>query len=40
MTPGLQGEEYSGSFVLIDLRTYYINMTYPWSYFGIVLFWF
>ena len=38
-TPGLQGEEYSGSFVLMNLRPYYINMTDPWSYFGILLFW-
>ena len=32
-TPGLQGEEYSGSFVLMNLRPYYINMTDHWSYF-------
>ena len=38
-TPGLQGEEYSGSFVLMNLRPYYINMTDPWGYFGILLFW-
>ena len=38
-TPGLQGEEYSGSFVLMNLRPHYINMTDPWSYFGILLFW-
>ena len=35
-SPGLQGEEYSGSFVLMNLRPYYINMTDPWSYFGIL----
>ena len=39
MSPGVQGEEYSGSFVLMHLRPYYINMTDPWSYFGILLFW-
>ena len=38
-TPGLQGEEFSGSFVLMNLRPYYINMTDPWSYFWILLFW-
>ena len=38
-TPGLQGEEYSGSFGLMNLRPYYINMTDPWSFFGILLFW-
>ena len=38
-TPGLHGEEYSGSFVLMNLRSYYINMTDPRSYFGIILFW-
>ena len=38
MTPGLKGEEYSGSFVLMNLRPYYINMTDPWSYFGILLY--
>ena len=38
-TPGLQGEEYSGFFVLMNLRPYHINMTDHWSYFGILLFW-
>ena len=38
-TPGLQGEEFSGSFVLMNLRIYNINMIDPWSYFGILLFW-
>ena len=38
-TPGLQGEEYSGSFGLVNLRPYYINMTDPWSFLGILLFW-
>ena len=38
-TPGLQGEEYNCSFVLMNLRPYYINITDPWSYFGILLFW-
>ena len=28
-TPGLQGEEYNGFFVLMNLRPYYINMTDP-----------
>ena len=37
-TPGFQGEEYSGSFVLMNLRPYYINMTDPWNYFGILFF--
>ena len=37
-TPGLQGKEYSGSFVLMNLRPYCINTTDPWSYFGILLF--
>ena len=32
-TPGLQGEEYSGFFVLMNLRPYYINITDPWSFF-------
>ena len=33
-TPGLQGEEYSGSFGLVNLRPYYINMTDPWRFLG------
>ena len=32
-TPCLQGEEYSGSSVLMNLRPYHMNMTDPWSYF-------
>ena len=47
VTPGLQGEEFIyyttavplQRLVFMDLRPYYISMTDPWSYFGILLVW-
>ena len=33
-TPGLQGEEYSGSFIMMNLRPYYINVTDPGAILG------
>ena len=37
-TPSLQGKEYSGSFVLMNLRPYYINMTDPGAILGYLCF--
>ena len=33
-TPSLQGEEYSGSFVLMNLRPHFINITVPGAILG------